>query len=1040
MRAAHITICILALSVPCALLAGPTPSIDGFLSEPFWATQARSWTLHDPAQPDDFARCYIGYDDQFLFFAADVWDGNVVGINRAQKSKAWEDDAIKLMLHLGDPNATRWTDTWSFTFSAMGGATWCRGPLPANIDPNTEPGWPPSGSTSMLWAVGLKAGTNPNITGTRDMGYVVEARIPWIELGFRPPFKSGSTLGLCLVNMNRPEMALPGGRPLSSVAAARQIHPTNPSLWERVRMDWQGPLSTRGLVEPLPLWLGSASLEFEAFKTAETDSRGPWLDRSQWTTRLANMRGQNLNTLLLRHTDPLRGLLSSAPAGQVPDTRPAQSAPAEMGRSGWFSADTFARHQDQFRWILAEARKNGINVYLMLDNQDAWSARVPATQPASQPASDRALAPTQASIRQAIALLVRTYPELTGLAAGEGYNTPAMLEAIAAGLPQRPPAATSSGPAAATQSTSPARSPASLPVDPPSTAAADLLVWTGGVSPEFAARLSSWHPAIQWLHQLEGGQWFKPLVEPDAARFLRAVQAHGSAREASGVSGVVLGSLRGASSYLFWADPQWIRTLLMDVRNQGLDGFLLEVGPGEHSLAREAVADYAYNIGRQYSPQRWESRMRLFGAGDYSAQLLELMQHASAIMPELQLVLHDNSARFMPQFGLLLPHYLHMPSYLVNPEPGDVGDHGRLMPALGIAWPSPVWDRGIAGIQDAVARVAPPDAIAAADIIQNLARHVNAGQSLLPALRHLTPNDPEQAARLSALLDAIEFNMTIGEHTRWKLEAAHAWAQYKARRGRSIDVTQPLGKSVEAWSRVAALADRLYPVPVAYWQSQPVSPPPWSPAYLRSTYVPLRGHWREQLWYLQREYELIMQTISAEGSAADLPLWDLVHAAPGDKRQTRFVLDFDKPDRRYQLRDGASIITDAAQRISGDASMLIDTRQMPAGWHEVFTTDGGLVPLVGLQKYQVLLAYRVIDAGQPDPADPVAEPFEMGFRPINAYAPLGDHKFWTAPNGFTGVRVLQVPPPRQDGNVLYIALRRPAAVIIDQIQIAQIAD
>jgi len=119
--------------------------LDGFVNDLFWTENSRTWTLRDASQPDSVARCFLGYDAQYLYFAADVADTNVVGANRTPKSKPWEDDAIRLLLHFGDRNARQWTgETFCYTFSATGGVTWTRGPLPAAADSaSVETGWPP---------------------------------------------------------------------------------------------------------------------------------------------------------------------------------------------------------------------------------------------------------------------------------------------------------------------------------------------------------------------------------------------------------------------------------------------------------------------------------------------------------------------------------------------------------------------------------------------------------------------------------------------------------------------------------------------------------------------------------------------------------------------------------------------------------------------------------------------------------------------------------------------------------------------------------
>jgi hypothetical protein len=98
------------------------------------------------------------------------------------------------------------------------------------------------------------------------------------------------------------------------------------------------------------------------------------------------------------------------------------------------------------------------------------------------------------------------------------------------------------------------------------------------------------------------------------------------------------------------------------------------------------------------------------------------------------------------------------------------------------------------------------------------------------------------------------------------------------------------------------------------------------------------------------------------------------------------------------------------------------------------------VPLRSLIHYQVVVTYRVIDPGGTDTVKNMQAPFEIGLRPLTGYLPMGDHRCWTAPKGYLGVRFLQVPPSAHDGNVLYIATRIPSAIVVDQVQIAEIAD
>lgn len=984
-------------------VGSPAPSIDGFVNDPFWSEKGRTWTLFDPQHPETVARCFLGYDDQYLYFAADIKDTNVVGTNRTAKSRAWEDDAIKLLLHTGDSQATEWTDkTFAYTFSAIGGVNWMRGPLPADADPSLEPGWPSSWDSEMKWAVVLKAGTMPNVTGKPDNGYAVEARIPWSELGLRTPFRSGSTISVCIVNICRPDMSLSDGKPNSSVPAAREVTPLIPNLWERVPMDWYGPLAMRGMIEPLPLWLGSPDRDYEAFKSGENGAASLWWNRSHWTARLDRMRSLNMNTLVLRHTNPWTGLAAAAQA----ETQPAGTIQELIDRTGWFSPDEFERVRDQFRWILSEAQDRGIRVFLLLANEQATSCPTPGTQP------DTARTEAQA-LSHLARQLAELYPNLAGLGAGEGYNSPDVIKALAGGLHSVAPAGTQ--PTAAD----------GAPTGP------ELLVWSEGVEPALIGELADQYPGTQVIQPLQGAHWYQPLADSGLQKFARQVEAARSKPAGEPVPHAAVGSLRGALSYVFWADPQWARTLMLDIRNQGLNGFLLDGGPGEHPLAREALFEYAYNAGRRFSVQRWESRLKVYGVEEYAGQLLEAVQHASAVVPELLLLLYDDDPRFMPQFGLLLVHYTELPSYsafLDEDQPADL--RAQHLGSVGPAWPNPVWGRPVATIRSEADRSASGEAVSAWKMAANISSHVEACNSLLPGLRHLKPPSPEQTTELTRLLDTIEFNVVLGHHVASRIKAATGWEQYKARRGRRIDCIQPLQESVEAWRKLCELAERLHDQPVPYWQSQPVSPPPWSKDYLHRTYVPVVGHWCDQLPRFERELNLIRAAMESTDEVRTLPLWDHVNAVPDDKRQTRFVIDFEAPDDRCHILLGAS--TSHEPRLIGKQSLLIDTRGMPEGRHEVFTTDVGHVPLMSAQKYQVALMYRVIDPGDGD------EPFEMGVRSATGGPSIGDHLTWAAPQGHIGSRILQVPPPEQDGNIFYIATRAGAAVIIDEIQIAQI--
>jgi len=99
------------------------------------------------------------------------------------------------------------------------------------------------------------------------------------------------------------------------------------------------------------------------------------------------------------------------------------------------------------------------------------------------------------------------------------------------------------------------------------------------------------------------------------------------------------------------------------------------------------------------------------------------------------------------------------------------------------------------------------------------------------------------------------------------------------------------------------------------------------------------------------------------------------------------------------------------------------------------TTDPAHAPLFRHQPFQISLAYRVIARGEGRLA-----PFEIGLRPAKGGQPLGDHRFWSAPDGHVGTRILKVPPLKRDDYVFFVAVHGPAAIVIDQINIQAFKD
>ncbi|MCL2330499.1 MAG: hypothetical protein FWC56_04265, partial [Phycisphaerae bacterium] len=137
---------------------------------------------------------------------------------------------------------------------------------------------------------------------------------------------------------------------------------------------------------------------------------------------------------------------------------------------------------------------------------------------------------------------------------------------------------------------------------------------------------------------------------------------------------------------------------------------------------------------------------------------------------------------------------------------------------------------------------------------------------------------------------------------------------------------------------------------------------------------------------------------------------------------------------------GATLTKDAEFLIRHKQSLLIDTRTMPAGRHEVFVTDPGFVPLRNYQRFEVTVTYRVIDPGPIAANSEIDYPFEIGIRPAAGGESIGNHRYWTAPKGYTATRVMQVSESKEDTNVFYIATRKPSAIVIDQVSITLLGE
>jgi len=573
-----------------------------------------------------------------------------------------------------------------------------------------------------------------------------------------------------------------------------------------------------------------------------------------------------------------------------------------------------------------------------------------------------------------------------------------------------------------------------------------LVCWVRGVAAGEMIRLRSSYPDLEvMLDVQDDGLWIKPIVDPVISEYASALAAGKWNDSASAAPGrvTVIGGPGIACAHLGWGDPRWMWQVATQVRQYGLDGMYLCVTQGDWSVLEESFGVYAVNSGTDYNRGRWVKRLEeIFDLGVYAGQLLEAMEHASAIMPTLEQLVCGPPDRFAPQYGLLLVHYLELPTYSDYLNQQRVLQEGRPW-----VWPRLLWDEPVAGIQEYVDREARRIAIRPDTLTNDIGRHVDAIRGLLRNLRANPPGDVQKAAPLGRILDQIELTAQLGRHYHHKLRAAIGWQRFKSGRENHLNCIRGLRESVEAWRDVVRVADRLQPGNVTFWQSQPVDVPPWTSGQIDRSFRLIEGHWRDQMRRFERELDLVQETVSLGRETATLPLWDQVNARPISELQVSQQIGFELPgDDRFHLTDFGELTGDPKIVMSEKKSLLADALEAAGeGWHVAMMTDPGHCTLLAHRRYQIGFSYRVL--ATPETHEPA---FMVGVRPaagrgenppvLDPAGVRGDHPAWFAPAGYLGSRIIQIPPLPGENEQFFLAVRSGAAIAIDQLSIDVVPD
>jgi hypothetical protein len=448
---------------------------------------------------------------------------------------------------------------------------------------------------------------------------------------------------------------------------------------------------------------------------------------------------------------------------------------------------------------------------------------------------------------------------------------------------------------------------------------------------------------------------------------------------------------------------------------------------------RLRVTEWERRAGERYSPS-------------VARDFLDCYRAASRIIPRFLCLVHSQSDHFQPQVGIPLVYYLGMPSlstYVFEWHDG-IDSRGRLKPNYGLTWPNPNWGEKVLPIMDYASNVARGKTKFTSTTPVRIADEIEFSALLaLGILDQLDKQKPaNNAAEFAQTLKLLRMNAYWGLYTAWKIRAAVNWALFKAvakgglygdtAEQRAEECVKCLERSVQWYRKLTDIASQVYPNPARFYLSFLVSPPPWKQNDVWFSYQPVTTHWREMLPRWERELEIVREQLKLGPERAFLPLSDQLWQEPEGRVVASFDFEHDDPSL---ILDPATACTAApGQAISGTRSLFLDTRGLPGEWHEGFKTDPSRVKLEPGKRYQVRVKYRVI-------ANPgkFAQPFAVAGRSDKGgfERDVGESRSWSAPAGAYGERVIRLEPRDFTDYHVFLTVRGPAAIAIDDLTIAE---
>ena len=759
----------------------------------------------------------------------------------------------------------------------------------------------------------------------------------------------------------------------------------------------QPVLGLRGTAGSLPLYLGTTMYNgaWQGFEQYERRADWFWFDREHWRLAFQGYARHRMNAMVFWHPHPYVAFVDLE---QYPE-------------AAYFDAAEVRRQREMLQWIIAEGRQYGISVYLL-----TWNICLPPgfTKAHGVPEFGADTELTRRYTAYCVQRLFETFPDLGGLITMAAETPPGCVEFVRESIVRGMEAA-------------------AVPRKP------TLIFWTWCAYPEDAQSIRAAYSGETLIqHYLQYEQLFLDRADPRIGMTSRAV---------GGTPVVALGGVGAAEGYLYWADPAFVGGLMTSlVAENGAGTFFQGTETGDRWIAFEAVGRYAWRGRAPREPEYWQGRIaeRYGLPAEQAAVLLQAMDDASWVMPRFLHLVHSQTDHYMPQFGLPLVHYLEMPTlstYVFENHDG-VDAQGRLYPRMGLTWPNPDWGLRVQSVREYVTGERtghPAEGDTPLQIASELQTRGHRLGVAIARLRAETPEAVDRNAELDHMLRLMAINAALGEHYAAKIQAAVAWERWEQGCGAAGPVLAALDTSVAAWGHVAAAAERLYPDPITYWRSEINVPPPWDHWDLWRSYQQHRGGWGETLTWFRRERELVADALTRPPGEAALPLPEEIEVPP---RDTEPVASFDfegdpPPGLELVTAEGeVSRVTHAAdQVISGQGSLLLDSRGSDLEWHLLVRTDPGHVRLEPGRTYVVSFSYRALAEDGRDRA-----PFAVAARTAAGgwERDVGERRTWGAALGRVGRRWVLMRPEGFDDYYVFLSIHHQAAIVIDDLRIERV--